>query len=42
MRPILNPALGVKKIGSIGIPLPDVEARIVDPTREIRYFQPVK
>ena len=27
----VNPALGVKKIGSIGIPLPDVEARIVDP-----------
>ncbi len=26
----VNPALGVKKIGSIGIPLPDVEARIVD------------
>jgi long-chain acyl-CoA synthetase len=27
----VNPALGVKKIGSIGLPLPDVEARIVDP-----------
>lgn len=27
----VNPALGVKKIGSIGIPLPDVEARIADP-----------
>ena len=27
----VNPALGAKKIGSIGIPLPDVEARIVDP-----------
>jgi long-chain acyl-CoA synthetase len=27
----INPALGVQKIGSIGIPLPDVEARIVDP-----------
>jgi len=27
----VNPALGVKKIGSIGVPLPDVEARIVDP-----------
>jgi long-chain acyl-CoA synthetase len=27
----VNPALGVKKIGSIGMPLPDVEARIVDP-----------
>ncbi len=27
----VNPALGTKKIGSIGMPLPDVEARIVDP-----------
>jgi long-chain acyl-CoA synthetase len=27
----VNPALGEKKIGSIGMPLPDVEARIVDP-----------
>ncbi len=27
----VNPALGVKKIGSIGIPLPDVEVRIADP-----------
>jgi long-chain acyl-CoA synthetase len=27
----INPALGVKKIGSIGIPLPDVEVRIADP-----------
>ena len=27
----VNPALGVKKIGSVGMPLPDVEARIVDP-----------
>ena len=27
----VNPALGAKKIGSIGMPLPDVEARIVDP-----------
>lgn len=27
----VNPALGVKKIGSIGMPLPDVEVRIVDP-----------
>lgn len=27
----VNPALGVKKIGSIGMPLPDVEARIADP-----------
>jgi long-chain acyl-CoA synthetase len=27
----VNPASGVKKIGSIGMPLPDVEARIVDP-----------
>jgi long-chain acyl-CoA synthetase len=26
----VNPALGEKKIGSIGMPLPDVEARIVD------------
>jgi long-chain acyl-CoA synthetase len=27
----VNPALGVTKIGSIGIPLPDVEVRIADP-----------
>jgi long-chain acyl-CoA synthetase len=27
----VNPALGVKKVGSIGMPLPDVEVRIVDP-----------
>jgi long-chain acyl-CoA synthetase len=27
----VNPALGVKKIGSIGMPLPDVEVRIADP-----------
>jgi len=27
----INPTLGVKKIGSIGIPLPDVEVRIADP-----------
>jgi len=27
----VNPALGVKKIGSIGLPLPDVEVRIADP-----------
>ena len=26
-----NPTLGVKKIGSVGIPLPDVEVRIADP-----------
>jgi len=28
---IINPALGVHKIGSVGIPLPDVEVRIADP-----------
>jgi long-chain acyl-CoA synthetase len=27
----VNPALGVRKIGSIGMPLPDVEVRIADP-----------
>ena len=27
----VNPTLGVKKIGSIGMPLPDVEVRITDP-----------
>jgi long-chain acyl-CoA synthetase len=27
----VNPALGVKKIGSIGMPLPDVEVRIANP-----------
>jgi len=27
----VNPALGVKKIGSIGMPLPDVEVRVADP-----------
>jgi len=27
----VNPALGVRKIGSIGLPLPDVEVRIADP-----------
>ncbi len=27
----VNPALGVKKLGSIGMPLPDVEVRIADP-----------
>jgi len=27
----VNPALGEKKIGSIGMPLPDVEVRIADP-----------
>jgi long-chain acyl-CoA synthetase len=27
----VNPTLGVKKIGSIGMPLPDVEVRIADP-----------
>jgi len=27
----VNPSAGVKKLGSIGMPLPDVEARIVDP-----------
>jgi len=27
----VNPALGEKKVGSIGMPLPDVEVRIVDP-----------
>lgn len=26
-----NPALGENKVGSVGMPLPDVEARIVDP-----------
>jgi long-chain acyl-CoA synthetase len=34
----VNPALGVKKIGSIGIPLPDVEARIVDPDEGDKIF----
>jgi long-chain acyl-CoA synthetase len=27
----VNPSLGVKKIGSIGMPLPDVEVRVADP-----------
>ncbi len=30
MASIINPAIGVQKIGSIGIPLPDVEVRIAD------------
>ncbi len=30
MASIINPALGVQKIGSIGVPLPDVEVRIAD------------
>ena len=30
MATIVNPVLGTKKIGSIGMPLPDVEVRIVD------------
>ena len=38
MAVIANPALGEKKIGSVGMPLPDVDLRIVDvddPTREM-------
>ncbi|HEX8849328.1 MAG TPA: AMP-binding protein [Gemmatimonadaceae bacterium] len=37
MAVIANPPLGEKKLGSVGMPLPDVELRIVDvddPTRE--------
>ena len=30
MAVIANPALGPKKVGSVGMPLPDVEVRIVD------------
>jgi len=30
MAVLANPVLGVKKIGSVGMPLPDVEVRIVD------------
>jgi long-chain acyl-CoA synthetase len=30
MAVIANPALGEKKIGSVGMPLPDVDARLVD------------
>ncbi len=36
----VNPALGEKKIGSIGIPLPDVEARIVDPDSGDKILPP--
>ncbi|OFW04439.1 MAG: AMP-dependent synthetase [Acidobacteria bacterium RIFCSPLOWO2_02_FULL_68_18] len=32
----VNPVKGPNKIGSIGLPLPDVEARIVDPERSER------
>ncbi|NUO64145.1 MAG: AMP-binding protein [Gemmatimonadaceae bacterium] len=38
MAVIGNPAVGEKKLGSVGMPLPDVELRIVDvddPTREL-------
>jgi long-chain acyl-CoA synthetase len=31
MAVIANPVLGEKKIGSVGMPLPDVDVRIVDP-----------
>jgi long-chain acyl-CoA synthetase len=36
----VNPALGEKKIGSIGMPLPDVEARIVDPDEGDKILPP--
>src|SRR5262249_55904449 len=29
--PIVNPVLGINKPGSVGLPAPDVELRIVDP-----------
>jgi long-chain acyl-CoA synthetase len=36
----VNPALGEKKIGSIGMPLPDVEARVVDPDEGDKILPP--
>jgi long-chain acyl-CoA synthetase len=36
MAVIANPVLGEKKIGSIGMPLPDVDVRIVDPEDGVR------
>ncbi|HET7449911.1 MAG TPA: AMP-binding protein, partial [Gaiellaceae bacterium] len=30
MAVVANPAIGMKKLGSVGLPLPDVEVRIVD------------
>jgi long-chain acyl-CoA synthetase len=35
-----NPLLGVNKIGSIGMPMPDVECRIVDPDNCERDVEP--
>jgi long-chain acyl-CoA synthetase len=36
MATIANPALGEKKLGSIGLPLPDVDLRIVDTATGVR------
>ena len=33
---LLTPRWGVKKLGSTGLPVPDVEIRIVEPTRDGR------
>jgi long-chain acyl-CoA synthetase len=43
MAVIANPPLGTKKIGSVGMPLPDVDLRIVDSddtTREVARGEP--
>jgi long-chain acyl-CoA synthetase len=43
MAVIANPPLGAKKIGSVGMPLPDVDLRIVDTddtTREVAQGEP--
>jgi long-chain acyl-CoA synthetase len=40
MATIANPALGEKKIGSVGMPLPDVDVRIVDLETGTREMPP--
>ena len=37
---LLTPRWGVKKLGSTGLPVPDVEIRIVEPTRDGRDCMP--
>jgi long-chain acyl-CoA synthetase len=38
MACIVNPLNGINKLGSVGVPLPDVEVAIVDPESGIRFL----
>ena len=39
MACVVNPLNGINKVGSVGIPLPDVEVAIVDPESGQRFLQ---